>query len=241
MLIFVFFSLKRDPLYLLDHISTKLNFTEEKHLVIVLKKLVGDIMDPFYKDQSKVGSTLLKLGPNTDIETTDAEYIYRDLFLWCVLTYRLDMAKIFLSQMKTRICSALIASKILKSLAAYAPDQAAKDTLQTKASDFENYAIEFVRCSYCYNKHQACELIMRRVDLYGGVTCLQMAIAADNKKFLHEDACQALLTNIWYDKVDPVRERNHLIINILTMGISQIFISIYQKQFPRIEQNNNVG
>ncbi len=198
-------------------------------------------MDPIYEDQSKLGVTLLKLRRDTDIETTDAEYIYRDIFLWCVLTYRLDMAKIFLSEMKTRICSALIASKILKSLAAYAPDQAAKDKLHTNASDFETYAIEFVRCSYCYDKHQACELIMRRVDLYGGVTCLQMAINADNKKFLHEDACQALLTNIWYDKVDPVREQNRLIINILTMGISQIFISIYQKRLPRIEQNNHVG
>jgi hypothetical protein len=231
-------------LYLLDQISTKLNFKEEKHLIILLKRLIGDIMNPIYKDQSKHGSTLLKLQGSTDMETIDAEYIYRDLFLWCVLTYRLDMAKIFLSQMKTRICSALIASKILKSLAAYAPDQAAKDTLYNKADEFETYAIEFVRCSYCYDKHQACELIIRRLDLYGGVTCLQMAIAADDKKFLHEDACQSLLTNIWYDKVDPVREINRLIINILTMGISQLFISIYQKRYSRysrIEQQPHVG
>jgi hypothetical protein len=146
--------------------------------------------------------------------------------------------------MKTRICSALIASKILKSLAAYAPDQDSKDTLHTKADNFETYAIEFLRCSYCYDKHQACELIMRRVDLYGGVTCLQMAIAADDKKFLHEDACQALLTNIWFDKIDPVWERNRLIINILTMGISQLFISIYQKRFSKysaMEQETHVG
>jgi hypothetical protein len=219
-----------------------LNFTEEKHLIIVLKKLIGDIMEPFYEDQSKVGFILLKLR-SLESEVTDAEYIYRDIFLWCILTYRLDMAKIFLSQMKTRICSSLIASKILKSLALYAPDQAAKDTLYAKADDFETYAIEFVRCSYCYDKHQACELIMRRIDLYGGVTCLQMAATADSKKFLHEDACQALLTNIWYDKVDPVREQNRLIINILTLGISQIFISIYQKRFytnPKIEQSNYV-
>ncbi len=226
-------------MYLLDQISAKLNFTEEKDLVIVLKKLVGDIMHPLYEDQSKRGSMPVKRE-----EETDAEYIYRDLFLWCLLTYRLDMAKIFLSQMKTRICSALIASKILKSLAAYAPDQDAKDTLYAKASDFETHAIEFVRCSYLYDKYQACELIMRRVDLYGGVTCLQMAIAADDKKFLHEDACQALLTNIWYDKVDPVRERNRLVINILTLGISQLFISIYQKYFSKystMKQETHVG
>ncbi len=222
----------------MDQISSKLDFTEEKHLAIVLKKLLGDIMHSIYEDRSK-----LKINNDTNIEKTDAEYIYRDLFLWCVLTYRLDMAKIFLSQMKTRICSALIASKILKSLAVYAPDQAAKDTLYGKASDFETHAIEFIRCSYFCDKHQACELLMRRLNVYGGVTCLEVAMAADDKKFLHEDACQALLTNIWYDKVDPVRERNRLVINILTLGISQFFISIYQKRFSndfRTKQERHV-
>ena len=231
-------------MYLLDQISSNLDFSEEKHLVIILEKLVGNIMHPLYEDQSELGSMLLKTQEDTDIGSTDAEYIYRDLFLWCVLTYRLDMAEIFLGQMKTRICSALIASKILKSLAAYAPDQVAKDTLYSKADYFEIHAIEFVRCAYANDKHQACELTVRRIDLYGGITCLQMAIAADDKKFLNEDACQALLTNIWYDKVDPVRERNRLVINTLTLGISQLFISLYEKHFPKdskIKQRSHVG
>jgi hypothetical protein len=212
-------------MYLLDQISTKLNFTEEKHLVVVLTKLVGDFMHPLYEE--------------TDMEDRDAEYIYRDLFLWCVLTYRLDMAKIFLSQMKTRICSALIASKILKSLAIYAPDHIAKETLYSKAGDFETHAIEFVRCAYYNDKYQACELIMRRVELYGGVTCLQIAMAADDKKFLNEDACQALLTNIWYDKVDPVREQRRLVINILTLGIFQLFYQFIRSASPNIVKGNS--
>ncbi|CAF4598817.1 unnamed protein product, partial [Rotaria sp. Silwood2] len=234
----------RDPLYLLDNISRKLDFKEEKHLGTVFKKLVGDVMNPLYEDQSILGSKPLKPEGNTNSEQMDAEYIYRDLFLWCVLTYRLEMAKIFLGQMKTRICSALIASKILKSLAAYAPDQVAKEILFSKATDFETYAIEFVRCSYFYDKYQTCELIMRRVDLYGGITCLQMAITADDKKFIHEDACQALLTNIWYDKVDPVREQTRLLINMLTFGISQLLISIYEKRFSKSSvktKANDVG
>ncbi|CAF1081158.1 unnamed protein product [Adineta ricciae] len=223
-----------DPLYLLDQISKKLTFTEEKHLVIVLEKLVGDFMRPLYDGQPDI--ELVLLGTEIDMENkdnTDAEHIYRDLFLWCILTYRLDMAKIFLGQLKTRICSALIAAKILKSLSAYAPDYVAKDTLYSRADEFEIHAIEFVRHAYMNDKHQACELIMRCTKIYGGVTCLQMAVTADCKRFLHEDACQALLTNIWYDKVDPVREQNILVINILTFGIAQIFLSIYQKHFSK--------
>ncbi|CAF1365347.1 unnamed protein product, partial [Rotaria sordida] len=161
----------------------------------------------------------------------DVELIYRDIFLWCILTYRLAIAKIILGQMKTRICSALIASKILKSLTYYAPDHGSKERLHSEANVFETYAIEFVRCSYVYNKQQTCELIIRQINLYGDITCLQMAIAGDNKKFLNEDACQALLTNIWYDKIDPVQERTRLVINLLTMGVSQLFISMYEKHF----------
>ena len=153
------------------------------------------------------------------VNKKDVEYFYRDIFLWCMLTYRLATAKVILGHMNTRICSALIASRILKSLAAYAPDHESKERLHSEASIFETYAIEFVRCSYSYDKHRTCELIIRQVKLYGDVTCLQMAIVADNKKFLHEDACQALLTNIWFDKIDPVQERTRLIVNLLTIGI----------------------
>jgi hypothetical protein len=147
------------------------------------------------------------------------------------------MAKMFLGQMKTRVCSALIASKILKSLAKYAPDHNSKDKISSEADDFETYAIECIRCSYFYDHGQACELIMRRVNLYGEVTCLQMAIAADDKKFLYEDACNALLTNIWYDKEDPAQERTLLVINLLTMGISEFFISAYEKHYDKQQMN----
>ncbi|CAF1154197.1 unnamed protein product [Adineta steineri] len=234
-----------DPLYLLDKIDQKLDFKKETDLNRILEMLVGDFMDPLYKQSSEGQSTSEKSKRKSKIDPMNAnvecgyklndrssqttkknvESIYCDIFLWCIVTYRLAMAKIILGQMKTRICSALIASKILKSLTQYAPDHGAKEILRLEADVFETYAIEFVRCSYMYNKQQTCELIIRQVKLYGNVTCLQMAIAGDNKKFLNEDACQALLTNIWYDKVDPVQERTRLIVNLLTMGISQLFIS----------------
>jgi hypothetical protein len=202
-------------------------------------------MKSIYPHKSSSGShRVTPERPETPKNKTDSEYIYRDLFLWCLLTHRLEMAKIFLSQMRTRICSALIATKILKSLAKYAPDHDSKDKLSSEADEFEMYAIECVRCSYFYDHQQVCELIIRRVDLYGEVTCLQMAIAANDRKFLYEDACDALLTNIWFDKIDPVQERTRLVVNLLTMGISQFFISIYEKYYDTSQterSETNVG
>ncbi|CAF4188176.1 unnamed protein product [Adineta steineri] len=83
---------------------------------------------------------------------------------------------------------------------------------------------------------------MRRVNLYGGVTCLQMAIAADDKRFLNEDACNALLTNIWFDKIDPTQERTRLVINLLTLGIAQFAFSFYDKnQSEETKSETNLG
>ncbi|CAF3545898.1 unnamed protein product [Rotaria socialis] len=212
-----------DPLNLLDKIDQRHTFQKPNYLNAILEILVGDVMIPLYDHQSE-----------SEYESRDIECIYRDIYLWCVLTYRLNMAKVILGKMKTRICSALIASKILKSLTKYAPDHESKEQLYSEAKMFETYAIEFVRCSYFYNKQLACELIIRKLSLYGDVTCLQMAIEADNKRFLSEDACQALLTNIWYDKIDPVQERNRLVVNVITMGISQFFISFYEKRSYKI-------
>lgn len=194
-------------------------------------------MKPFYEKQSKVGPSQVLPTKGNESQKKNVEEVYRDIFLWCVLTFRLPMARVILGQMKTRICSVLIASKILKSFIPYAPDHESRERLQSEADLFELYAIEFVRCSYLYNKQYACELIMREVNLYGGVTCLQMAMVADSKKFLYEGACQALLTNIWYDKVDPVQERARLTANIFTLGISQIFISTYDKCFVSTVSN----
>ena len=203
----------------------KIDLKKEKDVIDLLEILVGDFMSLLYEKQSNNTSK-----SRTNLRKLDAaECIYRDLFLWCVLTHRLAMARIFLGQMKTRVCSALIASKILKSLSNYAPDRESKRQLRAEADEFETHAIEFVRFSYSYNKQQTCELIMRQVDLYGGVTCLQMAITADDKKFLHEDACDALLTNIWFDKVDPEREQLLLTVHILTFGISQLLSSLLEK------------
>ncbi|UJR18510.1 hypothetical protein I4U23_005417 [Adineta vaga] len=224
-----------DPLYLLEKVNKHLDFTKEIHLTDILEILIGDFMKPLYNHESS--SNKYQITPEMGINRLDSEYICRDLFLWCILTHRLDMAKIFLSQLKTRICSALIASKILKSFIKHASDEDSKAKLKLEADDFEMYAIECVRCSYLYDREQVCELIMRRVNLYGEVTCLQMAIAADDKKFLHEDACKALLTNIWYDKIDPAQERLPLTIDLLTIGFAQVITSTYEKYFKKDQTN----
>jgi hypothetical protein len=120
-----------------------ITFREETQLTRILERLVGDFLEPIYQSQSTFAKS--QVVPKKTLDKTMGEYIYRDFFLWCVLTHRLEMAKIFLGQMKTRLCSALIASKILKSLAKYAPDHDSNNKICSEADDFETYAIECIR------------------------------------------------------------------------------------------------
>lgn len=107
------------------------------------------------------------------------EFIYRDLFLWTILTNRIEMSKIILNQMKTRICAVLIASKIFKSYLHFASDNETKDVLRSQASQFEEYANEFLKSCYNYDEEKACEIAIRRLNIFGGVTCLQVISSND--------------------------------------------------------------
>lgn len=102
------------------------------------------------------------------------EIVYRDLFIWSVLTNRIEMSKVFLSHMQNRICAALIASKIMKSYEDICHDNESKELFTTQANDFEGYAIDCLRRCYDCDEDLACELAIRRVDLFGSVTCLQV-------------------------------------------------------------------
>jgi hypothetical protein len=102
------------------------------------------------------------------------ELVYRDLFLWAILTNRIKMCKVIMSFMQTRICAALIASKVMKSYQKLAHDNELKDKLFTRANEFEEYAIESLQWCYTYHEDRACEIAIRSIHLFGGVTCLQV-------------------------------------------------------------------
>ncbi|CAF1587531.1 unnamed protein product, partial [Didymodactylos carnosus] len=184
-----------------------------------LEILIGDYMNQIYNTLHEQTTNPKNINDSSEM----LEYVYRDLFLWALLTHRIEMAKLFLTNMKTRICAALIVSKILKTYQSYASDNDSKGILKTEADDFESYAIECVRCCYNYDKLKACEIIIRQIKFFGSVTCLQVAIAADDKAFVHEETCHLLLTNIWFDKIDPVqtstKEIIKIFISLLTLGM----------------------
>jgi len=139
---------------------------------------VSDSRAHLYRDDSDDSET-----PDPDeAEKEVRELIYRDLFFWSILTNRIEMAKVLISHMQTRICPALIASKILKSYQKVASDNESKDELCSQADQFEEYANELLKRCYNSDEEIACEIAIRRIYLFGGVSCLQVKILKINKK-----------------------------------------------------------
>lgn len=110
------------------------------------------------------------------------ELVFRDLFFWAVLTNRIEMSKVLLSHMQTRICAALIGSKILKSYVHLARDNDSKDILNADANKFEEYAIKCLKFCYNYDEGIACEIAIRRIKIFGGVSCLQVRASLNARR-----------------------------------------------------------
>ena len=102
------------------------------------------------------------------------DQMLRDLFLWAVFMNMHEMAKVFLVQLESRFCAALIASAIFKRYASLASTVDLEEKLRSQALEFETYAANFIDHCYKYDERTACELVFRQVPLFGCVTCMQV-------------------------------------------------------------------
>jgi hypothetical protein len=135
----------------------------------------GLIKDPEQQKQNKYKDfeSTSSLTDEENIVTQD-DYIMRDLFLWSVLMNYPDMAQVFLSHMKYRICPALIATKIFKQYHKQAVYGELKDSYKTSAEYFEQYAIDCLENCDDNDADKACQIVLQQNELYGYVTCLQV-------------------------------------------------------------------
>ncbi|CAF4113570.1 unnamed protein product, partial [Rotaria sp. Silwood2] len=259
----------RERLYLLKKCRNNKSIDSEEDLDLILRKLIGDYFKPIYTPsvtnfwkRLKLFSSRSRMADNraivyedynsNDSEVPDPEetqkeareLVFRDLFLWSILTNRVEMSKVILSHMQTRISAALIESKILKSYKKCAYDNEAKGVLYCQAEQFEEYANECLKCSYYLHEEKAHEIAIRSINIFGGVSCLQVAVDADDKSFVSQPCCNQLLNNIWHDKIEPIQftllQRIGLLLSICTFGLlAPVFITFREVKSAPIDFNNN--
>lgn len=154
--------------------------------------------------------------------------ILRDLFLWSIFMDMPDMAKVLLLHTRSRICASLIASALFKEYASLSPLVDLKDKFAMQSLEFETYAAMSLNKCYEYNEEYACELLLRRVPLFGNVSCmqvsaidskneyrqlinqsicLQIAIASQCGKLVETACFDQTLNQVWYNKLSLANEQ----------------------------------
>lgn len=126
---------------------------------------------------------------------------YRDVFIWAVLSNRKEMAKLMWSMGREQIATALMATRLLKSMAGKArADDTITDIspeLLEVANDFEQHAIGVLQECYEENETLSQTLLVKELDNFGNLTALDLAVMAEDQNFIAHTSCQVLLTRLW--------------------------------------------
>ena len=140
-----------------DRINTTLHkFIQTSPLVYVAKPIEERICDGTFAEEL-------------------VQAMLRDLLYWCIFTNRIDMAKVIILHIRTRICAALLCAAILRNRVGKATTSDKRHLYKQQANDFEIYATDCINTCYSKNERKACELLIREEPLFGKITCMQVS------------------------------------------------------------------
>ncbi|XP_037674925.1 LOW QUALITY PROTEIN: transient receptor potential cation channel subfamily M member 4 [Choloepus didactylus] len=127
---------------------------------------------------------------------------WSDLLLWALLLNRAQMAVYFWEMGSNAVASALGACLLLRVLARLESEAEETERRKDLAAKFEALGVDLFGMCYRSNEKRAARLLLRRCPLWGGATCLQLAMQADARAFFAQDGVQSLLTQKWWGEMD---------------------------------------
>ncbi|KAL7850194.1 hypothetical protein SRHO_G00195430 [Serrasalmus rhombeus] len=142
-------------------------------------------------------------------------YPWASLFIWAVLQNRREMALYFWEMTGESVLSALSACKILRELSKLENETENKFSIKDLAQKFEEQAHDVFSACYQSSENRSFTLLIRTSPVWGGVTSLQMAVAADARLFFSHDGVQTLLSKIWWGDMSSRTEVWKLVISFL--------------------------
>ncbi|XP_061445748.1 transient receptor potential cation channel subfamily M member 4 isoform X2 [Rhineura floridana] len=173
----------------------------------ILQELLGDVCAPFYAGLQPSGHK----GAGSKGSLPNGDPMYRselspnpwtDLFIWAVLLNRREMAMYFWEMAPDAVAGALVAAQMLRELSHLEQEAAEEAAMKDLAMRFENLAIGVFGECYRNSEPRAYKLLVRRSQLWGGATVLQLAHQADARLFFAHDGVQSLLTQNWWGEMD---------------------------------------
>ncbi|KAL3836777.1 hypothetical protein ACJMK2_022194, partial [Sinanodonta woodiana] len=125
-----------------------------------------------------------------------------DLFVWSVLTNRLDMAKFFWHRGKDAMAAALFAHALLSAMSQEIDDIDFKDTCEENSREFTNLAIGILKECRKIDVNVAKRLLTHEHKRWGYASCDKIAVNAKNHQFISDHACQDIFNSIWMGKIN---------------------------------------
>ncbi|XP_063716344.1 transient receptor potential cation channel subfamily M member-like 2 isoform X3 [Symsagittifera roscoffensis] len=130
----------------------------------------------------------------------------RELFLYSVLLMKYDMMRFFWEEGTEQIAAGLFASIILRRMASHPllmNDVDQQDRLTACADEYEALAIGILNQCQEDNDDQTQKILIREQPSFGKLTCIDLAVVADSKRFIAQTGCQGLLNSIWMGRMQP--------------------------------------
>uniref|UniRef100_A0A8C1QS87 Uncharacterized protein n=1 Tax=Cyprinus carpio TaxID=7962 RepID=A0A8C1QS87_CYPCA len=178
---------------------------------LLLENLLGEVCPPFYRHLLKVDAASTRRKALKVPDLTLEECPYRQvmckhpwlcLFLWAVLQNRGEMAIFCWEMCGESVLTALGGCKILRELSKLETETDSKLSMKELATKFECMAHDVFSTCYQTKANYSYKLLIRKSNLWGGATCLKMAMAADTRYFFSHDGVQSLLSQIWWGDME---------------------------------------
>lgn len=159
-----------------------------EHLAYCERKLLGKAWSSVYERRAAEYSIL-------EDQCLDP---FRDIFLWCLIFKRVEMARIIWANSSEGLTFALAAS-VLSKMASKLDDRDT-DVVQRytrESKEYEQLAVDVFLESYKNDRGKSYKLLSRVQPSWGNSTCLELAVSGKCRDFVALVGVQELLSMIW--------------------------------------------
>jgi hypothetical protein len=196
-----------------------------------------DTMQDLFKENYQLPGLVRRYDAKERVVNTSRQP-YDELFLWSLLMYSgndedLKLSRYFWCKSKYPVATCLVGIIAYRFLLGknFVPDDL-KDKMKQVIAEFEKYAIGVVKKCTETNALITQDLFICEIDYYFNNTVLELANKAETLDLVSLSAFQTLLTDVWFDRIDPHVSNWRVSFTLLTSERSAIFkIYFYNKLY----------
>ncbi|XP_052805159.1 transient receptor potential cation channel subfamily M member-like 2 isoform X2 [Mya arenaria] len=167
-----------------------------KDVGMLIRDLLGETFHPKVLGLDYV---LDKMKPTQeeDYMSCQFEQPFLELFVWSILMMYQDMAKLCWAEGKDPIATALVGNNLLKTMLRKTDDKELVKRIQAFITEWSDLATGVLSDCHSTDEDFTQALLVREQSKWGKTSCMLMAVQAENKDFISQNACQSLLNRIW--------------------------------------------